>query len=147
MREYSNVPWVTDRLSISLKVRWSGFTAYKGFYPGQGRVKEHHVVGVLGHHSSEILLGATVRVIHDLRGGGLRLDGDAVTSTRQQMIAALFNIENPIESEIRARLDRLNIGVVVTEAEHARLPKHGNESDPWSRYLTAEVEWKDQRDA
>lgn len=49
---------------------------------------------------------------------------------RQQQIAALFERDDPSPERVRARLDQLNIGVVVTEAEHRRLPKEGN---GWAR--------------
>jgi hypothetical protein len=66
---------------------------------------------------------------------------------RQQQIAALFEIEEPTAEEVRARLDQLNIGVVVTEGEHRRLEKHGEETDPWNRYRKAGLAWEDQHDA
>lgn len=66
---------------------------------------------------------------------------------RQQQIAALFEIEDPVVEEVRARLDQLNIGVVVTEAEHRRLAKQGEEADPWNRYRKAGLAWEDQHDA
>jgi hypothetical protein len=66
---------------------------------------------------------------------------------RQQLIAALFEIEDPIEEQVRPRLARLNIGVVVTESEHRRLASQGQEIDPWNRYREAEIEWIDHHDS
>lgn len=63
---------------------------------------------------------------------------------RQQQIAALFEIEDPSLERVRARLEQLNIGVVVTESEHNKLAKQGDEANPWDRYTRAGIEWEDQ---
>jgi hypothetical protein len=66
---------------------------------------------------------------------------------RQQQIAKLFEIQDPSPEGVRAHLDQLNIGVVVTEAEHNQLGNQGDEADPWDRFRKADIVWKDTHDA
>lgn len=60
---------------------------------------------------------------------------------RNQLIEeVLFCIEEPTIEKIRKTLDRLNIGVVITNAEHQRLDKiKGTRQDPWERYRKAGI--------
>lgn len=60
---------------------------------------------------------------------------------RRQLVKKLFSLQDPSVLEVRAILDRLNIGVVVTVAEDERLPGEGVEADPWDRYRTASIRW------
>lgn len=62
---------------------------------------------------------------------------------RNQLIKKLLSLDHPSLPEVKALLDRLNIGVVVTVEEDERLPSEGIDTDPWDRYRKAGVRWLD----
>ena len=64
---------------------------------------------------------------------------------RHQLTNLLLDLEGPTDDRVRGVLEQLNIGVVVTVAEHALLANTGDAADPWRRYRTAGVEWEDTR--
>jgi hypothetical protein len=60
---------------------------------------------------------------------------------RSQLLNLLFKLSEPTVADVRALLDRLNIGVVITAGEDKLLSKKGVESDPWERYRKAGIEY------
>lgn len=61
------------------------------------------------------------------------------------MTDLLFQLEDPSPEGVRELMDRLNVGVVVTVREDARLPADGDAADPWRRYASAGITWVDKR--
>jgi hypothetical protein len=78
----------------------------------------------------------------------LKYEGEALRHEhlypRASQIAELFALSNPSVEVVQGRLQELNIGVVVTEAEHRLLPKEGNAAKPWTRYELAGVRCEPQ---
>ncbi len=76
-----------------------------------------------------------------------QVEGDALRHEhlfpRKQLITKLFLLSDPTSNEVRAILDHLNIAVIVTKEEDARLQNEGDETDPWERYRKAGIKWKD----
>ena len=59
---------------------------------------------------------------------------------RKQLIELLFELELPKLKTVEMKLEKLNLGAVVTHKEHGQLPSGGNEVDPWQRYKEGKVQ-------
>jgi hypothetical protein len=84
---------------------------------------------------------------HGVQTSRIKFGNDALRHEhvfpRKQLIGDLFKIEHPTPPDVRAILDRLNIGVVVTVEEDMRLAAKGCLPDPWQRYRDANVQLAD----